>query len=273
MIIDGIHYGLTAEQIAMRRFSIGGSDANIIMSGDKEKIHQLWLEKTGQAPNVDLSDVLAVQMGIHTEAFNRAWYTKQTGNFVYMETVPVTKGYGIPMSATLDGMVIINDEKTVFEAKHVTMMSNMDEQLERYYPQLVHNMKVTGYYKAVLSVFFGNAKWDHVLIEYDRDYGAELLKAERAFWSHVENMTPPVDIETSVKPVARQRLSVDMTGNNEFASNADAWIRNRDASAAFDAAKNALKKLLPDEADEAYGYGITVKASKSGAITVKEMKK
>ena len=45
--------GLSAEAIAARRHSIGGSDANTIMSGDEARIIRLWQEKRGEVPGDD----------------------------------------------------------------------------------------------------------------------------------------------------------------------------------------------------------------------------
>ena len=59
-----------------RKQGIGGSDATKLYNGEW---HTLWLEKTGDAEPVDLSDVLPVQMGVHTEPFNIQWFEKQTG--------------------------------------------------------------------------------------------------------------------------------------------------------------------------------------------------
>ena len=54
---------------------IGGTDANKLVHDDSW-IH-LYNEKTGATEPIDLSDVLPVQMGIHTEELNRKWFTKQ----------------------------------------------------------------------------------------------------------------------------------------------------------------------------------------------------
>ena len=55
---------------AARRGKIGGSDANILLSGDPHRIRQLWLEKCGEAEPADLSDNLSVMLGSWTEAFH-----------------------------------------------------------------------------------------------------------------------------------------------------------------------------------------------------------
>jgi len=39
--------GLSGEAVAARRTSIGGSDANVILSGDVARIARLWREKRG----------------------------------------------------------------------------------------------------------------------------------------------------------------------------------------------------------------------------------
>ena len=47
-----------------RRAFVGGSDANTILSGDRERILQLWREKRGEAPPEDLSGLLPVMLGL-----------------------------------------------------------------------------------------------------------------------------------------------------------------------------------------------------------------
>jgi len=59
---------------AYRRESVGGSDANIILSGHADRIRQLWLEKRGEAEPPDLSANLPVMLGCWTEPFNRQWF-------------------------------------------------------------------------------------------------------------------------------------------------------------------------------------------------------
>ena len=59
-----------------RSKGIGGSDATRLYEGDW---YQLWSEKVGETLPADLSDVLPVQLGIHTEPFNILWFEKKTG--------------------------------------------------------------------------------------------------------------------------------------------------------------------------------------------------
>ena len=68
--------GLDNERLDARNRGIGGSDANIILSGDDERLVRLWREKRGESPPEDLSDRLSVVLGCWTEDFNRQWYER-----------------------------------------------------------------------------------------------------------------------------------------------------------------------------------------------------
>ena len=66
----------------MRLCGIGGSDANVLLSGDTDRIVRLWQLKRQEVPEEDLSDRLQVALGSWTEPFNRQWYEKLTGQSV-----------------------------------------------------------------------------------------------------------------------------------------------------------------------------------------------
>src|SRR5262245_14553784 len=65
-----------------RRYSIGGSDARIIMGNDEEALLRLWREKRGEAEPLDCSGNLLVQLGLATEPLNRRWYERTTGHVI-----------------------------------------------------------------------------------------------------------------------------------------------------------------------------------------------
>ena len=54
-----------------RQGFIGGTDAIRIMNGEWLELYQ---EKVGLTEPEDLSEVLAVQLGVHTEQFNLDWW-------------------------------------------------------------------------------------------------------------------------------------------------------------------------------------------------------
>ena len=257
---------LTEEQKLFRMGGLGGSDANIIMGGDDEKLLNLWLEKRGDREHEDLSDVLIVQMGNWTEPYNRAWFEKKTGRKVTdAGDQRICLDYPF-MLCTLDGMT--DNGKTLWEAKHVMGFTKANEVVAKYAPQLHHNMIVTGTKMSTLSVFFGNHAWESFDVPYDDAFGQELIEAEKNFWDCVQNGVEPVVVSGKYAgPIERK---VDFEGNNMWANFASEFIFNMDAAGRYDKAKDGLKKLVPADAVEAKGHGIIATRAKNGALTIKK---
>ena len=170
-----------------RKQGIGGSDATRLYQGDW---HELWTEKTGDTEPVDLSDVLPVQMGIHTESFNIDWFTKQTGLKVdgKQKTFFHTK-YPF-MYAHVDGL-ILGEDKAILECKHTNAFSNPKKISDRYKAQLQHYLMVTGYPKVYVSVFFGNMKYEVMEVTKDKEFQNQLENAEILFWHFVQTKKAP----------------------------------------------------------------------------------
>lgn len=255
--------GLSPEAIAARRSSIGGSDANTIMSGNADRIIRLWREKRGELPGEDLSDNLAVQMGSFTEALNAAWFEKQTGLTITDRGVVERYDHSFPMACTLDGKV----DGAVWEAKHCGVRNTDAELFARYVPQLTHNCIVAGAERAYLSVFKGNGDW--VMFEYtlDADYAAALIEAERAFWQCVLSGEPPHPIPCEVptpKPVGV--VEYDMSQNNAWTIYAAQFAETVLAADRHEQAKKELKLLVPPDASKAHGHGIEIRRAKNGSL-------
>lgn len=263
--LDGL--GLSAAAVASRAFTIGGSDANIIAGGDADAINKLWQVKTGRVEPEDLSDVLHVVMGNWTEPLNAAWYEKQTQNLIEERDIARTCDRFPWRTATLDGITMLQGRSAVWEAKHVNPFKKPDEIVEKYLPQLHHNMDVVGLDVAVLSVLRGNMEWFQRVIEFDPAYASDLLEAEEAFYQAMIDDTPPVEIPAPAKAIDPGEMrTVNMTGNNEWAVHAGAYADNAQAKKAFDAAAKGLRAMIEADVKEAAGHGIAAKRSKSGAI-------
>lgn len=256
------------DELETRREFIGGSDANIILSGDAQKVTDLWLEKRGEKEPADLSDVLAVILGCWTEPFNRQWFEKLTGRRVSRTGEIVSCKVNSWRRATLDGVIQATD--TIFEAKHTNAFAKADEVLERYMPQLQHNMAVTGYQQAALSVIFGNHKLEIIEIAADWLYQRELLAAEQYFWKCVLSGKAPVAAEPPPAPRPIGSREICLEGSNSWASAACDWLKHRDAAKIHAGACAAIRGLVEDDVSRAFGHGIEAKRSKSGAITIRE---
>jgi predicted phage-related endonuclease len=256
---------LSEEHQKRRREFVGGSDANIILSGDEEKILRLWREKRGEAESEDLDNVLQVQMGTFTEPLNAIWFTKQTGRSIANQgEIRVSNDYPF-MGCTLDGLT--DEGKTIWEAKHVSAFSKEEEILDRYMPQLHHNMIVCGLSSSVLSVFYGNHKWEKYEVSYDPLYGAALIEAVKHFWGCVKSGKAPVlvKVHAPIEPVRR----VDMTSNNRWAVLSAQYIENAKYNKIFDEAAKELKGMIEEDVMEASGHGVTVRRDKRGALRIK----
>src|ERR1700732_5067714 len=145
-----------------RRGFIGGSDARIIMGDDEAARVRLWREKRGEAEPEDLSGNLIVQLGLVTEALNRHWYERNTGQTVecvqHRLRHPVLRWMG----ATLDGTVA--GTGAVFEAKFMLPWSFSDEAAaEKHMAQLQHNMWVINSRLAALGDY-RRGKWVEIKI-------------------------------------------------------------------------------------------------------------
>jgi predicted phage-related endonuclease len=250
-----------------RRSFIGGSDAHVIMGADQVALLQLWREKRGEAEPEDLSGNLIVQLGRATEELNRYWYQAQAGQ----EVVDVQKHLRHPsltwMGATLDGR--IHSSGAVFEAKYMLPWSFSEEAaLEKYAPQLQHNMWVVAARAAVLSIITGGGKWVEIKTHADPLYQHLIVTAERKFWRCVESGERPTLFGVDPpKPRVEAVRIVDMSTSNAWAEFAAVFQRTRSAHLEHEAAKTELKRLLPGDAQQAVGHSIRAKRSRSGAIS------
>lgn len=269
--MSGYHPGgLTEAQIAFRKNAIGGSDANIILGGDSERILNLWRLKRGEVEPDNLDDVLPVQMGNVTEDFNRYWFTRRTGIAIERAGEEMLSFEYPFMSGTFDGVTVESDP-AYLDAKHVNAFAKEAETLAKYTPQLHHNMIVAGLNRAVLSVFYGTLTWKASWIDFDPIYAAALIDAETHFWDCVQSGEPPVAIAAIEAPVAAVKI-VSFTGNNLWASCAADWLENKANAKKFEDATKAIKELIEADVQEASGHGIIVKRSKSDSLLIKATK-
>lgn len=261
-----LEIGLTARQLSFRHRLIGGSDANVIMGDDPARLYRLWQEKRGEVEPEDLSDVLPVQLGSFTEPFNRFWFEKTTGRTLSaIGEERISLDHPI-MGCTLDGLT--DGGATVWEAKHVNAFAKEDEVLARYYPQLHHNMLVTGLRGAVLSVFIGTMK--HVILDvaFDDAYAEALLEAEDRFWTCVEkDLLPCAPPEAKIKVPAIRKA--DMRESNAWANAAADYLETHGPAKRNAAATKTIKELVEADVQEAFGHGIRAVRNKAGAISIK----
>ena len=259
--------GVLGEFRSLRRSFIGGSDARVVMGSDEAALIRLWREKRGEIAPEDLSGNLIVQLGLATEALNRRWYEANSGQAV----TDVQRRIRHPalrwMAATLDGRIA--GTGAVFESKFMLPWQFSEEAAaEKYMPQLQHNMWVVAARTAVLSVITGGGKWVEIKVHADPLYQHLIITAERKFWRCVESGEPPslFGVEPPKPRVEAVRI-VDMSSSNAWAELALLFTRTRAAHLEHEQAKTELKRLMPEDAQQAIGHGVRAKRSKSGAVS------
>lgn len=260
---------LSKTQLATRREGIGGSDANTLLSGNAERVQRLWAEKRGEIEPADLSGIVAVALGNWTEPFNRQWYERMTEKRVdRVGHMGVCKEHSW-RRCTLDGYV--ESAGAIWEAKHTSAFASQDEVLQRYMPQLQHNMAVMKADRAILSILFGNHKYEIVEVASDWLYQIELLDAEIDFWDCVHSGREPVAASPPLPPRPIGVREICLEGNNAWADSAETWLIHRDAAKKHGAACKVIKELVEPDVARAFGHGIEAKRSKAGAISIREL--
>lgn len=243
---------------------IGGSDCVRIMQGEWL---ELWQIKTGRAESEDLTDNLAVQLGIHTESFNLEWFERQHKCVLKNHQLELQAQIG---SVPVKGMVDAIWKDSIVEAKHTGLHSSMETMIERYMPQIqlyCHLAKADGAY---LSVIFGNSKWESAYVQYNNDYFHSMWAVVSDFWSYVLRDEEPVGVDTPQLSIDKievdQMVRRDASHDNAFINSAHEYIKHQDAAKAFDTAKKDLKAMVADNEREVYCDLLTIKRSKAGSL-------
>jgi hypothetical protein len=120
----------------------------------------------------------------------------------------------------------------------------------------------------LLSIITGGGKWVEIVVHADQLYQHLLLTAEKKFWRCVQTGEEPrlFGVEPP-RPRMEAIRSVDMAASNAWAEFSAIYCRTRQAHTEHEGAKAELKKLVPEDAKEAFGHGVRAKRSKSGAIS------
>lgn len=255
---------------------IGGSDARRIMEGDW---HSLWLEKTGQQESTDLSDNLAVQLGIHTEQFNILWFKKYYMGFPseeHSDQMREQKTFdtvinNVPCRGTVDGWLFGHNK--ILECKHTYDRNTIESCIKQYMPQIQFYMHISNTESCYLSVIFGNRRWECVEVSRDDTYIERMMVHIKEFWQLVESNTAP-DSGKQVKSLSTDKILVDnmvrrdASSDNEFISRCHDYIEQEANAKSFESAKADLKAMVADNEREVYCDLLTIKRDKRGALRI-----
>ncbi len=282
-------------QLSERTKSIGASEIGRIIKGEWAELYEI---KTGQMPAPDLSNVFPVQLGLQTEKFNLAW--RMYKNPELFSEADLTRNHEILaddpnqsirhakyhfLSATPDAWCTIDGMMGVMDCKHThpnawpasKYDSKEDRVLDTYKYQMTQQMMVTDTRISMISPIYGNTWGEPIIFKYDQEIADLIVEQASAFWQHIELKCAPVDqtpIEQEVIPVDKRRgVSEDeMKATNfygDWCDNAIVIKSFTDNKKLYDASIKNLKKLMPIDAHTCTAGGVTLKRSKSNAISVR----
>lgn len=175
---------------SFRGCHVMASDCPIIMGVSPwSNIHKLWLEKTNiEAPSDYISP--RMQRGIDLEPKALKSFEDYIG--IKFRPVVVKSTIHSFMGASLDGLSecgqYLVEIKCPGMEDHLTAISGKVP--EKYYPQIQHQLAVTGLEFAYYFSFDGE---DGIYLKVDRDeaYIDDLIEKERVFWDSVINYEEP----------------------------------------------------------------------------------
>lgn len=178
----------TPEWHAFRRKRIGASDAPVIMRISPWKTpYQLWIEKTS---GIESSATPQQKRGLELEEAARQAFEKMTGMIMFPKVVlHPTHDW---MMASLDGIDL--DGNCIVEIK---CPGQADQEIakqgkipEKYFPQLQHQLAVTGLKKAFYFSFDGT---NGVILEQERDesFITKMIDLEKEFWKCLVDLNAP----------------------------------------------------------------------------------
>jgi predicted phage-related endonuclease len=260
---------LTAEQLRIRDGKLTASRVACLMTGDAEKVMDLFREMTGDPTYQpeDLSGVWPVRMGEATEALNLEWYGRKTGHTVTRMGEVVVAREAPWAAATLDGFDPVMS--AVIECKTVGGFEARERIVERYQPQCHWAMICTGTRKTFLSIIEAGREPVIEEITFDGTYALELWRRAEMFMKCVWDLIPPAVFDAVAAPVPPERWrTVSMEGNNAWAENASLWIEHRSASKKFDGASKELRAMVEADVGKATGHGVLVKRDRAGRLSI-----
>ena len=276
-------FKLPQNNLDKRRLCIGGSEINILASGDNNKQLNLYNVKCGKSAPDDLSTVWAVHMGWATEDLNLSWVEyKNQIEIINKQLVIESKKHPI-MRCTLDGSIKNwKNRQAVIDAKFTMGFKRNDEEYADVIPRLVkyytpqlhwnaylleeHTGKPVSY--GLLTIIRGGSEPTLHEVKINKDYQEYLILIARDFMQAVEEGYPYVIPELYEPPVPEDhKVAVDMTSTKhslDWKNNAEKWVQSYGAKQTFMEAEKNLKDLIPRNASEGFGNGIKVKVFKNG---------
>lgn len=191
---------LTQEQLDERSGYLGASEAAAVLGLDPHRqAMDVWLEKTGRVPPVDLSDRECVEAGNVLEPAIRAWAAQRLGRRIDRVNRTIYHKEARHIACHPDGRIVGSMQGVEIKNRSVFMRSRYgeagtDEVMDTDLVQCQHVMACTRWDVMHMPVVFGGQRLVLFRVVRDEEFIADMLAAEDAFWSYiVSDEMPPID--------------------------------------------------------------------------------
>ena len=250
-----------AAWLEKRKHYITGTDAAKLLGlSPFGSIFDVWLDKTGQAP--EFAQSAAMRAGTAFESAILKMYAEDTD-----EKLEHVDGYTLVtcdkyprLGASLDGwnhsLACPVDAKNIRWKDEKWGDAWTSDFPDYYKTQLQVQMMVTGAKFAHLAVMFSGQDFNIYTMEYDEELAQQILDASEAFWPYVENSEmPEVSGSDTASDYIKDKYAV---GTPDLEKEADeslqkyvadykaATAAEKDAKAKKDEAGNRIKVFMGD---------------------------
>ena len=277
---------LTSEQVEKRKCFIGGSDcAGVLGLSRWETPLSIWASKTGQIPNEDKSDVLAIEVGNELEDLVCKLFSKRTEKKLARVNEAIFHPKYPFIGAHIDRRVV--GEDAIFEAKTASGWKAKEwegEDIPReYILQVMHYLAVTGQQIAYVACLIGgNQKFVWKQVVRDDEAIENLIKKEVEFWTkYVEPRVMPMQVMAAdsdtlynLFPLAdTSEIALDDEANKLCESVSAMVADSKLLDDQIEKAKNELKVMLKDHmAGKTDTYKVTWKPQETTRIDTEKLK-
>jgi hypothetical protein len=267
---------LSPAQKILRDGKITASFVPQLISGNRAAILSKWKELVGDPTwePEDFSKSWPMALGSHIESLALDWQERKSkmeitrrGEVVFHPTRPY-------VAATLDGFRAANN--TVLDVKWIDSRLSLDERLAYYTPQLVVQRACVEAAYAGLLVVHGGAEPQELFANITAEYAEQVWDRVDAFWTCVEELTPPVPLPPVPPPPERwTKIDLDNPASENLnwratmQWNLARWRETRAAAELYATSAAEIKQILPDDCGELISGGTIVKRNRARAVSIK----
>lgn len=273
---------LTLEQRTVRESRITASFLPYLMAGAEqiERImREFWRIIGDPRYQPDgFEDSWLSHYGHHMEGFCLDWHEAKTGKKFTGRGESVIHPDRPFFSCTLDA----RDNEAVWDVKTMNGFIDLEERVAWYTPQVVGQMGCAKVDRGFLLVCQGGNEPQAIEVFTTAEYRARVWQQIDLFEECLNELRPPFEFELPrvVPPEKFRTIKLDELIGTEHDPNWSAdmlaalatWDRTEPVAKEFDAAKEAVKKVLPDDCGKLFTGQLIVSRDRRNAVRIARAK-